>query len=216
MPMKIWIPPIARRWQTRRRTAKALPSMPNTPRFSTWMGSDPRVLDAYRQQELYTYWRHRPVGHRHSLRRLVPPGVSGFPDRNGPELGDEALYESQYKQLQSTPCAFQPYYVGYEEFMALRRKAEKELGDSFNQKAFHEAILKSGCRTVLRGGAQCGQIHQRQQIKGKIPGMLSPGSCFLGKTIFWPQAAGTAVSPRCLFPCGIGANLQVLAIRWNI
>lgn len=39
MPMKIWIPPIARRWQTRRRTAKALPSMPNTPRFSTWMGS---------------------------------------------------------------------------------------------------------------------------------------------------------------------------------
>ena len=107
-------------------------------------GIDPRVLDAYRQQELYTYCAIvlSDIGIHYDGWSLQE--FQDFLTEMGLELGDEALYESQYKQLQSTPCAFQPYYVGYEEFMALRRKAEKELGDSFNQKAFHEAILKSG------------------------------------------------------------------------
>ena len=50
----------------------------------------------------------------------------------------------QYRQLQANPCAFQPYYVGYEEIRALRRQAEEELGEDFSQLDFHQALLKSG------------------------------------------------------------------------
>ena len=49
-----------------------------------------------------------------------------------------------YDQLQANPAAFQPYYVGYHEFAALREKAEEALGDRFENKAFNEAILESG------------------------------------------------------------------------
>ena len=48
----------------------------------------------------------------------------------------------QYCQLQANPCAFQPYYVGYEEIRALRRQAEEELGEDFSQLDFHQALLK--------------------------------------------------------------------------
>ncbi len=105
---------------------------------------DPRVLDAYRQQELYTYCAIvlSDIGIHYDGWSLQE--FEDFMIEMGLEMEDGALYESQYKQLQSSPCAFQPYYVGYEEFMALRRKAEKELGDGFHQKEFHEAILESG------------------------------------------------------------------------
>ena len=50
----------------------------------------------------------------------------------------------QYSQLQANPCAFEPYYVGYEEIASLKEKAVKKLGDAFDDKAFHTALLKSG------------------------------------------------------------------------
>lgn len=57
---------------------------------------------------------------------------------------DDANAKSQYNQLQANPCAFEPYYVGYEEINAMKEKAQKELGDKFEDKAFHTALLKSG------------------------------------------------------------------------
>lgn len=57
---------------------------------------------------------------------------------------DEEALLGQYKQLQANPCAFEPYYVGYEEIMAIRENATEKLGDSFNEKEFNEAVLKSG------------------------------------------------------------------------
>lgn len=57
---------------------------------------------------------------------------------------DEKTAKLQYEQLQANPAAFQPYYVGYHEIMDLREKAETALGDAFEQKAFHEALLESG------------------------------------------------------------------------
>ena len=49
-----------------------------------------------------------------------------------------------YIQLQANPTAFIPYYVGYMQFANLRTKAEDALKDKFNDKDFHEAILRSG------------------------------------------------------------------------
>lgn len=49
-----------------------------------------------------------------------------------------------YGQLQENPTAYLSYYVGYVQFANLKTKAQNELKDNFNDKAFHEAILKSG------------------------------------------------------------------------
>ncbi len=49
-----------------------------------------------------------------------------------------------YDQLQANPAAFEPYYVGYETFTSLREKAEEALGENFDAKAFHTAILECG------------------------------------------------------------------------
>ena len=57
---------------------------------------------------------------------------------------DDAGAAALYRQLQANPCAFQPYYVGYEEFAAMRRQAQHALGSAFTEVGFHEAILKSG------------------------------------------------------------------------
>ena len=57
---------------------------------------------------------------------------------------DEESLRTQYNQLQANPCAFEPYYVGYEEIMAIKENAQEKLGDSFVEKEFNEAVLKSG------------------------------------------------------------------------
>lgn len=48
-----------------------------------------------------------------------------------------------YEPIQQNPATFSSYYVGYLEFNELREAMEK-LGSNFNNKEFHEAILKSG------------------------------------------------------------------------
>lgn len=39
---------------------------------------------------------------------------------------------------------FLSYYVGYTEFALLKEKAQEELGEQFDPKAFHQAILENG------------------------------------------------------------------------
>ena len=50
----------------------------------------------------------------------------------------------QYEQLWANPCAFEPYYVGYEQIRALKEQAQDALGDQFREEAFNAAILRSG------------------------------------------------------------------------
>ena len=57
-------------------------------------------------------------------------------------LGDMA--EPVYQQIRSNPGAFLSYGVGLLEIQLLRDQAETALGDQFQDKAFHEALLKSG------------------------------------------------------------------------
>lgn len=49
-----------------------------------------------------------------------------------------------YEQVQDNPVAFDSYYVGCFEIMELRKEAEKALGDKFNAKAFHQALIEGG------------------------------------------------------------------------
>lgn len=52
--------------------------------------------------------------------------------------------ELQYRQIQANPCAFEPYYVGYEEIAEMKKEAQKALGSGFNNMEFNKALLKSG------------------------------------------------------------------------
>lgn len=106
-------------------------------------GIDKNVLEALKENELASY----------DIMILCDIGIhyegwslddfSDFISEKGINLEEDSL-KTQYKQLQANPVAFEPYYVGYEEFMLLKETAQNKLGDKFNDKKFHEVILKSG------------------------------------------------------------------------
>lgn len=53
---------------------------------------------------------------------------------------DQALYD----QLLYSPCAFEPYYVGFEEIMSMKDTVKKKLGKRYDEKEFHTALLEAG------------------------------------------------------------------------
>lgn len=57
-----------------------------------------------------------------------------------------------YAQLLCAPVSFVPYYAGMAEFLSLRQEAEEALGQGFQVKQFHTALLQNGNVTfdVLR------------------------------------------------------------------
>lgn len=67
--------------------------------------------------------------------------TSKFLEENGLAVTDISDF---YNQLQANPTAFLSYYVGYVQLANLKKDAQDELKDKFNDKDFHEAILKSG------------------------------------------------------------------------
>ena len=67
--------------------------------------------------------------------------LSNFLEENGLGVSDVSDF---YNQLQANPTAFLSYYVGYVEIANLKKDAQEELKDKFNDRDFHEAILKSG------------------------------------------------------------------------
>ncbi|WP_416326134.1 DUF885 domain-containing protein [[Eubacterium] hominis] len=66
-----------------------------------------------------------------------------FLQENGIAMDDENT-QMEYKQQQANPACFEPYYVGFHELDKLKTKAMEALGEKFDDKAFHEAILTSG------------------------------------------------------------------------
>lgn len=68
-------------------------------------------------------------------RYLTQSGLGGIKDADIMDL---------YSQLRDNPAAFAPYYVGFAEFDALKEEAETQLLNQFDDKKFHQALLKSG------------------------------------------------------------------------
>ncbi len=54
------------------------------------------------------------------------------------------LVDALYLAMIENPSNYLSYYVGFMEFMNMRQTAEKELGDSFDAKAFHTFLLNMG------------------------------------------------------------------------
>lgn len=59
-------------------------------------------------------------------------------------ITDEDTLDQFYISMVEEPANYLQYTIGYIEMMELRAKAEKELGDKFSEKAYHEFILKTG------------------------------------------------------------------------
>ncbi len=57
---------------------------------------------------------------------------------------DEATVEALYRQILGNPANYLTYYVGCLEILALRDDAKEIMGESYSDKAFHQAILTIG------------------------------------------------------------------------
>lgn len=64
--------------------------------------------------------------------------------KNMLDITDEDTLDQFYISMVEEPANYLQYTIGYIEMMELRDKAEKELGDKFSEKEFHEFILKTG------------------------------------------------------------------------
>lgn len=69
--------------------------------------------------------------------------LKDFFEEKGMNTETNALKQA-YNQLQANPGVFLPYYVGMIEIQNMKDKAQEELGDKFNDKDFHEALIKNG------------------------------------------------------------------------
>lgn len=98
--------------------------------FSYLDSVDSALLQAYRENEMLTNCAVilADIGIHYDGWTLeeMTDGLSSY----GLEV-NEAGAEGLYRQLQANPCAFQPYYVGYEELLAMRESAQQALGGSF-------------------------------------------------------------------------------------
>lgn len=108
-----------------------------------YLEMDAELLDCYRENELLTYCAIilGDIGIHYDGWTLQE--FTDYLNALGFKIDSESA-KPQYDQLWANPCAFEPYYVGYEAFAALREQAEEALGTGFDEKSFHQALLESG------------------------------------------------------------------------
>lgn len=59
-------------------------------------------------------------------------------------ITDAEAVERIYDLIIGSPANYLKYYIGYVEFLELKKEWVREMGDDFSQKEFHEAVLKVG------------------------------------------------------------------------
>lgn len=73
-------------------------------------------------------------------------------------INDTATVKSIYELILQDPANYLKYYIGYLEFLELKKETMKEWGEEFTQKRFHQAVLDAGpapfwiLREQLRAG----------------------------------------------------------------
>ncbi len=106
-------------------------------------GIDAALLDAYRENELITYCAVIVSDIGIHYEGWSVEEFADYMNQWGFQITGENA-RLQYEQLWANPCAFEPYYVGYEQIRTLKEQAQDALGDRFREEAFNAAILKSG------------------------------------------------------------------------
>lgn len=59
-------------------------------------------------------------------------------------IKEEKIIEEIYELMVSTPANYLKYYIGYVEFLELKREMTEVKGENFSQKEFHRAVLDVG------------------------------------------------------------------------
>lgn len=59
-------------------------------------------------------------------------------------ITDVQTVEDIYELIIGSPGNYLKYYIGYVEFLELKKEWVREMGTDFSQKEFHEAVLKVG------------------------------------------------------------------------
>ncbi len=59
-------------------------------------------------------------------------------------IDDEDAVNEVFDTLVEEPTVYPSYFIGYLEFLDLRKQAQEELGDEFDIREFHDFILKTG------------------------------------------------------------------------
>ena len=59
-------------------------------------------------------------------------------------ITDDATIEDIYDLIIADPANYLKYYIGYLEFLELRKNAVNKWGDNFTQMRFHKAVLDVG------------------------------------------------------------------------
>lgn len=59
-------------------------------------------------------------------------------------ITDAGTVEEIYELIIGSPGNYLKYYIGYVEFLELKKQWARETGDEFSQKEFHEAVLGTG------------------------------------------------------------------------
>lgn len=59
-------------------------------------------------------------------------------------IGDEKTVGEIYDYIVSEPAHYLKYYIGYVEFLELKKYAQEKWGDDYSNRAFHDAVLSIG------------------------------------------------------------------------
>lgn len=59
-------------------------------------------------------------------------------------ISDENTVKSIYELIVEEPSHYLKYYIGYLEFLELKEYAKQEFGESYSDRAFHQAIIRIG------------------------------------------------------------------------
>ena len=59
-------------------------------------------------------------------------------------INDPNAVQSVYKLIIGSPANYLKYYIGYLEFLELKKNAVNKWGDNFTQMRFHKAVLDVG------------------------------------------------------------------------
>ncbi len=96
------------------------------------------------------YWLERSMNL--CLTSLLDIGIHGYgwtladtaSFLDGFGISDQAAVQNLYQYILENPANYLKYYLGYLSFLDLRTSCEEALGDSFDLRAFHEAVLATG------------------------------------------------------------------------
>lgn len=96
------------------------------------------------------YWLERSMNL--CLTSLLDIGIHGYgwtladtaSFLDGFGISDQAAVQNLYQYILENPANYLKYYLGYLSFVDLRSACEEALGDSFDLRAFHEAVLTVG------------------------------------------------------------------------